>query len=162
MFSSKTLTQWNETNCVSNCVKLGVGNLRLSHCEVAALQFHTQTIMVLKHHYPFGYLVYYPKIWLLYLRHTPTTCETLKFESTFNSVNKNFLKITFPSEIVELINLVIKIIISIWSKALDHRLFYEFLEEIESTYSSTYFLTTMSDGFPKVTYWNVLLCAWVK
>uniref|UniRef100_A0A0B7ASN7 Uncharacterized protein n=1 Tax=Arion vulgaris TaxID=1028688 RepID=A0A0B7ASN7_9EUPU len=44
---------------------------------------------------------------------------------------------TFPAEIVEVMNLVIKIINSILAKALNHRQFKEFLEEIESQYSPT-------------------------
>lgn len=42
---------------------------------------------------------------------------------------------TFPAEIVEVMNLVIKIINSILAKALYHHQFKEFLEEIESQYS---------------------------
>ncbi|GBM23263.1 General transcription factor II-I repeat domain-containing protein 2A [Araneus ventricosus] len=42
---------------------------------------------------------------------------------------------TFPAEIVEVINLVIKIINSILAKALYHRQFKDFLEEIDSQFS---------------------------
>ncbi|GBM37024.1 Zinc finger BED domain-containing protein 5 [Araneus ventricosus] len=42
---------------------------------------------------------------------------------------------TFPAEIVEVMSLVIKIINSILAKALDHRQFKDFLEEIDSQFS---------------------------
>ncbi|XP_074028528.1 general transcription factor II-I repeat domain-containing protein 2A-like [Leptinotarsa decemlineata] len=42
---------------------------------------------------------------------------------------------TFPTEMVEVMNLVIKIVNSILAKALYHRQFQEFLEEIENQYS---------------------------
>ncbi|GBM19084.1 hypothetical protein AVEN_236910-1 [Araneus ventricosus] len=42
---------------------------------------------------------------------------------------------TFPAEIVEVMNLVIKIINSILSKALYHRQFKDFLEEIDIQFS---------------------------
>ncbi|GBM38169.1 Protein ZBED8 [Araneus ventricosus] len=42
---------------------------------------------------------------------------------------------TFPAEIVEVMNLVIKIINSILAKALYHRQFKDFLEEIDSQFS---------------------------
>ena len=43
---------------------------------------------------------------------------------------------TFPAEIVEVMNLVIKIVNSILSKALYHRQFKEFLNEMETQYSN--------------------------
>lgn len=58
---------------------------------------------------------------------------------------------SFPAEIVVVMNLIIKIINSILKKALHHRQFKYFLEEIENSYSDL-LLRKKYNGFPEVTY----------